>query len=78
MMLNRHTEAMRNFKISECIYDLKYSKLNEKTLVVQQNGMKNKKAYIELVPTFKTMWKTYLEKPTKGKNTGKPDKPAKK
>ena len=46
MMLNRHTEAMKNFKVSECIYDLKYSKLNEKTLVVQQNGMKNKKAYI--------------------------------
>ena len=45
-MINRHTEAMKNFKVSECIFDLKFNKLNEKTLVVQQNAIKNKKAYI--------------------------------
>ena len=74
MMINRHTEAMKNFKFSECIFDLKFNKLNEKTLVVQQNAIKNKRAYIELVPTFKTMWKTYEEKPKKVQNNKKPIK----
>jgi hypothetical protein len=46
MLINRHTEAMKHFEISECILDLRLGKFNEKTLVVQQNASKNKKAYI--------------------------------
>lgn len=37
---------MKHFEISECILDLRLGKFNEKTLVVQQNASKNKKAYI--------------------------------
>lgn len=62
MMFGRHTEAHQHFKFSEGIFDLVFSKLNEKTLVVQQNASKNKKACIELEPQFKTMWRTYEEK----------------
>lgn len=74
MMLGRHTEASQHFKYSERIFDLMYNKLNEKTLVVQQNASKNKKAHIELEPQFKTMWRTYEEKSIKPQNNPKANK----
>lgn len=43
--------------------DLKLGKFHEKSIAVQQNERKNKKAYIQMVPEYKTMWKTYEEKP---------------
>lgn len=43
--------------------DLKVGKFDQRTIVVQQNQNKNKKAFIEMVPAFKTMWKTYEQKP---------------
>lgn len=43
--------------------DLKLGKFHERSVVVQQNQKKNKKAYIEMTPEFKTMWRAYVEKP---------------
>jgi hypothetical protein len=43
--------------------DLKLGKFNEKSMVVQQNATKNKKAFIEMIPIYPTMWKTFIEKP---------------
>jgi len=37
-------------------------RFDERTLVVQQNISKNKKAFIEQMPSFKTMWKSYVQK----------------
>lgn len=46
MMLNRNQEATRYFDVSHSILDLKAGCFDERTLVVQQNGNKNKKAYL--------------------------------
>ena len=62
MMLNRNQQASKYFNLSHQILDLKVGRFDERTLVVQQNITKNKKAYMELMPSFKTMWKTYVEK----------------
>lgn len=32
-------------------------------MIVQQNQSKNKKAFIQFTPEYKTMWKTFVEKP---------------
>ena len=37
-------------------------RFDERTLVVQRNISKNKKAYIDQMPSFKTMWRTYVQK----------------
>ena len=50
MILNRNNEAMERFSISEKIMDLKLGKFHERSIAVQQNERKNKKAYIEMVP----------------------------
>lgn len=78
MMLNRNQEAIKPFTISHQILDLKVGRFDERALVVQQNGAKNRKAHLEMMPEFKTMWKTYVEK-TSGKPivksaAGKPKK----
>jgi hypothetical protein len=62
MMLNRNQEAVKYFNVSHQVLDLKVGRFDERTLVVQQNISKNKKAYIEQMPSFKTMWKTYVQK----------------
>lgn len=64
MMLNRNQEAAKYFKLSHQIFDLKVGRFDERSLVVQQNISKNKKAFIEQMPSFKTMWKTYVHKNT--------------
>jgi hypothetical protein len=64
MMLNRNQEAIKCFEASHHILDLKVGCFDERTLVVQQNFNKNRKAYLEMLPEFKTMWKTYMEKST--------------
>ena len=64
MMLNRNQEAIKHFEVSHQIFDFKVGCFNEKTLVVQQNGNKNRKAYLEVLPEFRTMWKCYVEKST--------------
>jgi hypothetical protein len=57
--------------ISESQYlDLKWGKFNEKSVVAQQNAAKNKKAFIEMIPIYPTMWKTFIEKPD-GKSSNK-------
>ena len=45
--------------------DFKAGVFDERTLAVQQNANKNKKAYLEMLPEFRTMWKTYVQKSTK-------------
>lgn len=62
MMLNRNQEAARCFELAHCILDLKVGCFDERTLLSQQNLNKNRKAYLEMIPEFKTMWKTYQEK----------------
>lgn len=64
--------------MSHNIFDLLLGRFNERTMVVQQNQAKNKKAYIEYAPAFKTMWKTYAEKPNIGKAGGDKGKTKKK
>jgi hypothetical protein len=64
MMLNRNQEAVKFFNLSHQILDLKVGRFDERTLVIQQNISKNKKAFIEQMPSFKTMWKTYVQKNT--------------
>lgn len=59
MILNRNTEACKNFKLSHDILDLVEGTFSERTLIAQQNGNKNKKAFIEMKPSFKTMWRVY-------------------
>lgn len=44
--MNRNQEAMKYFSISHQILDLKVGRFDERTLVVQRNIAKNKKAYI--------------------------------
>lgn len=51
---------MKHFAVSQSIMDLKLGKFHEKSVVVQKNQAKNKKAYIEMAPQFKTMWRTYV------------------
>ena len=46
MMLNRNQEAIKYFEMSHNILDLKSGCFDEKTLVVQQNFNKNRKAYL--------------------------------
>jgi len=46
MILNRNNEAMKHFATSHSIMDLKLGKFHERSVVVQQNEAKNKKAYI--------------------------------
>jgi len=46
MMLNRNQEAVRYFKLSHELLDLRVGCFDERTLVVQQNGSKNRKAYL--------------------------------
>jgi len=48
--------------LSHEILDLKVGRFDERSLVVQQNISKNKKAFIDHMPAFKTMWKTYVTK----------------
>ena len=60
MMLNRNQEAIKYFELSHHILDMKAGCFDERTLVVQQNFNKNRKAYLELLPEFRTMWKTYM------------------
>lgn len=62
MIMNRNQEAAKHFNLSHQIFDLMTGRFDEKTLVVQQNISKNKKAYLEQMPSFKTMWKTYQTK----------------
>jgi hypothetical protein len=62
MMLNRNQEAVRYFDISHNVLDLRVGRFDERSLVVQQNAGKNRKAHLEMMPEFKTMWKTYVEK----------------
>ena len=62
MMLNRNQEAIKYFNLSHQIFDLKAGRFDERTLVVQQNISKNKKAFMDQMPSFKTMWKTYVQK----------------
>ena len=62
MMMNRNQEAVKYFNLSHQILDLKVGRFDERTLVVQQNVSKNKKAFIEQMPSFKTMWKSYVQK----------------
>ncbi len=64
MMLNRNQEAIKYFEVSHNIFDLKVGCFDQRTLVVQQNFNKNRKAYLELLPEFKTMWKAYMQKST--------------
>lgn len=64
MLLNRNQEAVKYFNVSHQIFDLKVGRFDERTLVVQQNISKNKKAFIEQMPPFKTMWKSYVQKST--------------
>ena len=64
MMINRNQEAVKYFNVSHQILDLKVGRFDERTLVVQQNISKNKKAFIEQMPSFNTMWKTYVQKNT--------------
>lgn len=64
MMLNRNQEAIKYFEVGHHIFDMKAGCFDERTLVVQQNFNKNRRAYLELLPEFKTMWKTYMEKTT--------------
>jgi hypothetical protein len=63
MVLNRNNEALKCFALSHSILDLKLGKFNEKSVVAQQNANKNKKAFIEMIPIYPTMWKTFIEKP---------------
>lgn len=53
---------MRFFNLSHEIFDLKVGRFDERTLVVQQNISKNKRAFIDQMPAFKTLWKTYVTK----------------
>ena len=46
MMLNRNNEATRKFELGERLFDFKVGKFDERTLVVQQNQNKNRKAFI--------------------------------
>lgn len=46
MIMNRNLEAMKHLELSERIMDLKLGKFHERSVVVQQNEKKNKKAYI--------------------------------
>ncbi len=46
MMMNRNQEAVKYFNLSHQILDLKVGRFDERTLVVQQNISKNKKAFI--------------------------------
>ena len=62
MMLNRNQEAIKYFEVSHNILDMKVGCFDERTLTVQQNFNKNRKAYLQLLPEFKTMWKTYMQK----------------
>jgi hypothetical protein len=62
MMLNRNQEAVKFFNLSHQVFDLKVGRFDERTLVVQQNISKNKKAFIDQMPSFKTMWKSYVVK----------------
>ena len=64
MMLGRNQQAIKYFELSHNILDLKSGCFDERTLVVQQNYNKNRKAYLQLLPEYKTMWKTYMEKST--------------
>lgn len=63
MILNRNNEAKQHFDVSYKILDMKLGKFNEKTMIVQQNENKNKKAFIQFTPQFKTTWKTFIQKP---------------
>ena len=65
MMLERNQEASKYFDVGHSVLDLKVGAFDERTLAVQQNFNKNKKAYLEMLPEFRTMWKTYIQKTTK-------------
>jgi hypothetical protein len=60
------------------VFDLIVGRFDERTLVVQQNISKNKKAFIDQMPAFKTMWKTYVTKSSALLSTTKTLKKAKK
>jgi tetratricopeptide (TPR) repeat protein len=46
MMLSRNQEALKYFEVGHHILDLKVGCFDERTLVVQQNFNKNRKAYL--------------------------------
>lgn len=62
MILNRNTEACKHFQVSHNIFDIVEGTLSARTLIAQQNYNRNKKAYIEMKPSFKTVWRVYEEK----------------
>ena len=63
MILNRNNDALPYFKLAHSILDLELGRFSERTLIVEQNIMKCRKAFIQSPPAFQTMWKTYVEKP---------------
>ena len=71
MIMNRNNEACQYFELAHSIMDLHLGRFNERTLIAEQNGIKNKKAFIQNPPAYHTMWRTYQEKPGLQKEVAK-------
>lgn len=62
LKLERASEARKSFEESYKILDDRLGVYHEKTLVVLQNLNKSKKCFVERIPEYKSMWKTFSRK----------------
>ena len=62
LKLDRAQEARKLFQLSHSILDLQLGVYHQKTLTVYQNLSKAKKCYVERIPEYKVLWRSYERK----------------